>query len=349
MRDQRFVILTEGNTHPNPAKLAAGLLRYRRKSVVALLDSQAAGQDAGALMGVGQGIPIVANLLEAIALSANTLVLGITPPGGQMPEKWRPILHEALSQGLDIISGMHFFLNKETEWQKLAEKNKATITDLRKVPDDLSVNKCQAPLQSCFRVHTVGTDCNCGKKVTALELDAAFRAKGYDSVFVATGQSGIAISGKGLAMDHVISDFVSGAAERLVLDNKDHEFLFLEGQGAITHPLYSGVTLSMLHGFAPNACILCHQHDRTIMRGTPSTRVPHIVTAIDLYERLAAPVFPTTVVGISVNTVGLDDDQAKLALDQIYIQTGLPVTDVVRFGPSLLVDAILTYKSKINL
>jgi uncharacterized NAD-dependent epimerase/dehydratase family protein len=349
MEDQRFVILTEGNTHPNQAKLAAGLLRYRRDSVIALLDSQTAGQDAGTLMGVGRGIPIVAKLSQAIDLCANTLVLGITPPGGQIPADWRSILIEALSHGLDIISGMHFLLSNDPEWRQLAEKNNANIKDLRKVPEDLSVNGCQAPLQSCFRVHTVGTDCNCGKKVTALELDSAFRAKGYDSAFVATGQSGIAISGKGLAMDHIISDFVSGAAEKLVLENKEHEILFLEGQGAISHPLYSGVTLSMLHGFAPHACILCHQHDRTIMRGTPSTPVPHIVTAIDLYERLAAPVFSTQVIGISVNTFGLNDDQARLTLDQIYTLTGLPVTDVVRFGPSLLVDAILSFKSKIDM
>jgi uncharacterized NAD-dependent epimerase/dehydratase family protein len=340
----RYLLLTEGQSHPTPAKMAAGLLRYRPESVVAILDSASAGQKAKDLFGVGGDIPVVGGLQEAASCKPNALVIGITPAGGRLPPEWRGIIIAAIRQGLDIISGMHSFLTDDAEFVELADRHGTRLVDLRKPPDDLSVNLCRAAVVDNFRIHTVGSDCNCGKKVTAIEIDRALREMGKDSVFIATGQSGILITGKGIAMDHVVSDFVSGTAERLVLENSEFDFQVIEGQGAITHPLYSGVTLSMLHGFVPHVLILCHQADRRFMRGTPDMPVPPLELLIDLYESVAQPIFPTKVVAVSLNTFFLTPEQARREIDRLERLLRLPATDVVRFGAGKIMDAILDFE-----
>jgi uncharacterized NAD-dependent epimerase/dehydratase family protein len=195
-------------------------------------------------------------------------------------------------------------------------------------------------------VHTVGTDCNIGKKIVTIETCRALQKMGKDAVFIATGQTGIMISERGIALDRVISDFVSGAAERLVLENAHHDYLIIEGQGALAHPLYSGVTLSMLHGFAPQVLILCHEFGRTIMRGSKDTPVPPIAKMITLYESIAEPVFPTRVIGIGLNLRALSPEEAKREVERVEKETGLPTTDVVRFGAEKLAEAILTFEEK---
>ncbi len=337
---RRYIILTEGQTHPTPAKLAASVLRYRPEQVVALLDSTKAGGDAGEFMGCGQGVPIVAALDDGIRLGADALLLGITPAGGLVPQEWESLIESAIDRGLAVISGMHSLLCDRQDWVARAKASGAELIDLRLPPADIGVNGCRAVQHAGLRVHTVGSDCNCGKKVTALEIERELRRQGYSTEFLATGQSGIAISGRGIAMDHVIADYVAGAAERLVLENRDRDILLIEGQGAITHPLYSGVTLSMLHGFAPHVLILCHQVNRRIMRGTVDTPVADLRDLISLYEQISAPVFPARVVGIALNTMGLSEEQARQALAEIRDRCDLAVTDVLRWGPAPLVDAL---------
>lgn len=343
---RRFVILTEGNTHPTPGKTAAGVVRYRGDEVVALIDSTQAGGDTEALLGVGKGIPIVASLEDALPLRPDTLVIGISPAGGQLPPSWRAIILQAIAHGLHVVAGLHVFLGDDPELAAHAQEQGVAIVDLRRVPEDLTVNKCRAQELHCFRVHTVGTDCNIGKKIVALEITKAMQQQGLDAVFVATGQTGIMISGRGMALDRVISDFVAGAAERLTLENADHRYLLIEGQGALTHPLYSGVTLSMLHGFAPQALILCHEYGRTIMRGSRDTPVPSLSKAIVLYEAIAEPVFPTKVVGIALNLRVLSEAEARQEVERVEQETGLPTADVVKFGANKLVEAILAYEQE---
>ncbi len=340
----RYVILTQGQTHPTPAKTAAGMLRYRRNAVIALLDSDQADRDAGELMGTGVGVPIVATLEQAIALGANALLIGITPPGGQLPLPWRAIILNAINHGLQVISGLHHFLSQDEEFSRAAQQHGVQLIDLRRVPDDLSVNKCRAAKLDNLRIHTVGTDCNCGKKITALELDRAMRERGLKSTFIATGQTGVLISGRGMAMDRVISDFVAGAAERLVLEAEDYDYLLIEGQGAITHPLYAGVTLSMLYGFAPQLLILCHPAGRTIMRGTPETPIAPLQEVRSLYEAITRPVYPARVIGVALNLMDFQDENARREIERVEDEMNLPVTDVIRFGPEKLLDAILEWE-----
>ncbi len=346
--EKKFIILTEGNTHPTPAKMAAALLRYHPDKVLALIDSENSGRDVSELMEIGRGIPIVDSVETALRFKPDTLLVGITPPGGALPAEWKGILVTAIKNGLDIYSGMHTFLNDDPELVALAQQYQVQLVDLRCPPKDISVNTCKSRNVKSFRIHTVGTDCNCGKKVTAVELDRALQKMGKNSRFVASGQSGILISGAGIAMDRVISDFVSGAADRLVLENQDYDYLMIEGQGAITHPLYSGVTLSMLHGFAPHGLILCHQVSRSIMRGTPDVPVVSIPVLIDLYEKVTQHYFPTKVIGISLNLHGLPKDQIQSQIKSYEKEFGLPVTDVISVGPEPLVEAILDFEKSIK-
>ena len=343
---KRFLILTEGNTHPTPAKTAMGMIRYRGDEVVALLDSTQAGRDTEDLLGIGKGIPIVSSIRQALFLRPDTLLIGIAPAGGKLPYAWRSIILEAIQNGLDIVSGLHLFLSEDNEFASATQRRGVTITDLRRLPQDLSVNRCLAKEQKCFRIHTVGTDCNCGKKIVAIELDRAFKKMDKNSEFIATGQTGILISGKGMALDRVISDFVAGAAERLILENANHDYLVIEGQGAITHPLYSGVTLSMLHGFMPQALIICHQPGREIMRGSKDTPVLPLEEIIPLYEKITKPVFPAKVIGIALNLRTTSIDKAEQEVNDTEQRLGLPTTDVIKFGPEKLIQAIVTYESE---
>ncbi len=346
MKKRRIVIITEGNTDPTPAKTAVGVIRYRTGEVVALIDSTQAGRDTGELLGVGNGIPIMASLTETFRLQPDMLLIGTAWAGGQIPTAWRATILSAIEHGLDIVSGMHQFLNDDEEFKKAAQKHRVELIDLRKTPDDLTVSKCLAKEQKCFRVHTVGTDCNVGKKVVCLELTRAFQEKKKDAVFVGTGQTGIFITGSGIALDRVIGDFIAGAAERLVLENTNHDYLFIEGQGAITHPLYSGVTLSMLHGFMPQALILVHEYGRPIMRGSKDTPVLPPEKLIPLYESIAAPVFPTKVIAVALNLRRLDDRAALKEIEKVETNTGLPATDVIKFGTEKLEEAVLRFEGE---
>ena len=344
LEDAKYLILTQGNTHPTPAKLASTVLRYRPESVVGLLDSDTAGQDARDLMRCQRSVPIVASLQEGLALSPNALLIGITPPGGRLPEEWNSLITDSIKAGLNIVSGMHEFLSDHAEYLSLASRHGVRLIDLRRSPDNLTVNKGAAAEALCFRVHTVGTDCNCGKKVTSLEICQLLKNRGQDCEFLATGQSGILISSKGIAMDHVVSDFVAGAAEMLVLENRKHDILVMEGQGSLVHPMYSGVTLSMLHGFMPHALVLCHQLGRRIMRGTRSTPMPAIDKMIQLYEAVTEPVFPARVIALSINSMSVGVDEARDAIAAAEDRYQLPATDVIRFGAEKIVTALTDYR-----
>lgn len=346
MVKKRIVILTEGNTDPTPAKMASGVLRYRTDEVVALIDSTQAGRETSELMGVGKGIPILASLTESLALTPDQLLIGITPAGGQLPPAWRAIILQAIAAGLDVISGMHTLLADDAEIVAAAASAGVKITDLRQVPAHLTVNQCRAQAQKCFRIHTVGTDCNVGKKVVCLEMERSLQAMGKDAKFVATGQTGIFISGQGIALDRVIGDFISGAAEQLVLENAHHDYLLIEGQGALVHPLYSGVTLSMLHGFMPQALIIVHEYGRKIMRGSKDTPVLPPEKLIPIYEAITEPVFPAKVVAVALNLRRLDQEMARDEIDRVEQTTGLPATDVYKFGPEKLIQAVLAYEQK---
>jgi uncharacterized NAD-dependent epimerase/dehydratase family protein len=190
------------------------------------------------------------------------------------------------------------------------------------------------------RLLVVGSDCNLGKMVTALELAQALQARGRRARFIPTGQTGILLAGYGIAIDRVISDFVPGAVEKMLLESPGYEALVIEGQGSLIEPSYSGVTLGLMHGSAPSGMVLCHQPSRRSLIHHPEVPIPPLAELIDLHERVMAPVHPSKVVAVALNCVDLSDAQARQAVARAEAETGLPATDVIRFGPGPLADAV---------
>ncbi len=296
---RKIVILTEGGTNPHTGKTAASVVRYRGDEVVALLDSQQAGKTSGQLLGVGGETPIIASVADAP--DATTLLLGTAPPGGKIPGPWREIILDAISHGLDVVGGLHDFLTEDPEFVAAAKQHGVELTDVRKT-DESDIARRVGLRPDCLRVLTVGHDCSVGKMVTAIELNRELNARGVSSKFIATGQTGIMIEGDGCPVDHVISDFVSGAVEKMMLQHQDHDVLMIEGQGSLAHPSYSAVTLGLIHGALPQAMILCYQVGREKITGLEHLTIPPLAKIKEMNEAMASIYQPGKVIGIAMNS-----------------------------------------------
>jgi uncharacterized NAD-dependent epimerase/dehydratase family protein len=336
-RPRRLLILAEGHSDdPHFGKTARGVLRYRPEEVVALLDSQRTdGSEAG--------VPIVATVEDALRFEPTTALVGVATQGGRFPPAWRELLKSAIRQGLDLESGLHEFVSDDAELVELARRFEVELRDLRKPPPGLNVPTGENLTHPAKVVLTVGSDCAVGKMTVALELDAEARRRGAASEFVPTGQTGIAIAGWGISVDAVVADFLAGAAEQLVLEGvaRGGKVLWVEGQGSLLHPAYSGVTLGLVHGSAPHAFVLCHQAGRTVIDGDPRFPIPSLAELVELHERLALCARPARVAAIALNTRDLDDASAREAIAAAEAETGLTADDPMRFGAGRITDAVL--------
>ena len=295
---RKLLLLTEGHSNPSTAKTAVNLIRYKPGEVVAILDSTNQGTTSQSLFGLGGDLPVVGSLEDAPG--ADTLLIGIAPAGGKLPSAMRRIVLEAIARGMNIISGLHEFLGIDPEIGEAARRHGVTVLDVR-ANRERDVAHRQGINPQCLRIHTVGHDCNVGKMVVSLELALAFRRAGHDAKFVATGQTGIMIEGDGCPVDAVVADFINGAAEKLVLQNQHHAMLFVEGQGSLTHPRYSAVTLGLLHGCVPDGLILCYEMGRESVSGMDHVRLPSLAQFKQLYETMANVMHPCKVIGVAVN------------------------------------------------
>ncbi len=337
-RWKRMLILTEGLTGRYSSKTAAGLVRYCRNDVVGILDSQYAGGDIEPVLGCGAGLPVVSDVASALPLRPETFVIGVAPVGGALPGGWRRHILDALAAGMDVVSGLHEFLNDDPEFAAAAARHGRTIHDVRRPRESIPIGSNLASQMKAKRVLTVGSDGNIGKKWTAIELTLELQRRGHDADFVATGQTGIMICGRGVPLDHVLSDFVSGAIEQELLSREEHEVFIVEGQGAIVHPGFSGVTVGLIHGTAPDAMVFVHNPTRERQRA--GIRIPPLRELIPLHEELCRHLHPSKVVAVSLNCAALDDEAARAAIARVQEETGLPTTDPVRFGAGPLADAV---------
>ncbi len=336
-RPRRVLILAEGRSaDPHYGKTAHGVLRYRPEQVVAILDSTRAGEEES-------GFPVVATVAEAMRYSPTVALVGVATAGGRFPPAWRELLKDSIEAGLDVENGLHEFLTRDDELTALAREKRVDLRDLRLPPTGLNVPTGANLTHSATTVLTVGSDCAIGKMTVSLELDREARRRGIASEFVPTGQTGIAIAGWGISVDAVVSDFIAGAAEQLVLQGVERggELLFVEGQGSLLHPAYSGVTLGLIHGSAPHAYVLCHQAGQTVVDENVAFPMPSLGYLADLHERMSLLARPAVVRAIALNTRHLDDAAARAAVDAAESETGLPADDPVRFGAAKLVDALL--------
>ena len=289
-----------------------------------------------------EGIPVVGTVNDALCFNPTTAIVGVATQGGRFPPAWRALLKSCISKGLDVENGLHEFVGDDPELAELASRHGVELRDLRRPPPGLSVPSGENLKVPATIVLTVGSDCAIGKKTVAVELDLEARRRGLRSVFVPTGQTGIAIAGWGIAVDAVISDFLAGAAEWLVVEGhrRGGELLFVEGQGSLSHPAYSGVTLGLVHGSAPHLFVLCHKAGAREVEGFPGHPLPPLPELVELHERISLPARPAKVAGIALNTAGLDEDAARAAIAEAADETGLPADDPVRFGAGTLLDAV---------
>jgi uncharacterized NAD-dependent epimerase/dehydratase family protein len=342
---ERLAIFAEGLFSVHAGKTAHGVIRYGTRDVVAVIDSSQAGRTASEVVPFSlRDVPIVATLGEAIELGATALLVGVAPTGGKLAPAWRAVLLEAIAAGLSLEAGLHTQLSEDPELRRAATRAGVALRDLRAAPADLTLPEGPYSRPGTVRVvHSVGSDTVIGKKVVTLELDRAARERGERSVYVPTGQTGVAIAGWGIAVDHVISDYVAGAGERLVKEGAARgDLLFVEGQGSLFHPAYSGVTLGLLHGSAPDLLVVVHKAGATALRNYPDLPIPPLGELIAAYESVARPVRPARVAAVALNTADLgSDDEARAAIAAAESDTGLIADDVVRFGPDRILDAVL--------
>ena len=344
---RRIAILAEGRLNWQDAKTAIGVMRYSSDSVVALIDSANAGQDAASALGdpdgLGKGVPVVAHVTDALAFDPDTLLIGIAPIGGQLPPAWRGELLAAMTAGLNVVSGLHVFLGDDPELAEVAQRHGVSIWDVRRPAEDVAMRiREDLPHRAGSRVvYFCGTDCNVGKMTVAVELDREAKRRGLSSGFAATGQTGIIIAGDGIPADRVISDFLPGAVEKLVVDYAErYDWVFVEGQGSLIHPAYSAVTLGLVHGAAPDLMVLCHLVGRTHIRHY-DVPIPSLARVRAIYEESAAWLKPAPIVCVALNTFGMPESAARTAIAEAEAETGLPADDPVRFGAGKLLDALI--------
>ncbi len=364
----RIAILTQGRTEPVSAKTAVSLLRYRPDEVVALIDTETAGQTCQQALGFGGDVPIVASLAEADALGGvDTLAIGVAPAGGQLPPEMRSVVLDAAKAGLKILSGLHSFLCDDEEIAAAANQGGATLYDIRKNRErDVADRKGLDP--KCLKIHTVGQDCSIGKMMSSVELTLGLQQRGQDAKFVATGQTGIMVapgvnaaikmsdeeredpSGGGAPIDCVVADFINGASEKLVKRNQHHDILVLEGQATLVHPSYSSVSYGLLHGTLPDGLIMCYEPERPHMVGRPHMPLTDLKTVVKLYEHVANLEQPCKFIGIAMNARRIAKDPGKIEAEKkrISAELGLPVCDVILEGPGVLVDAVLELKNELG-
>ena len=315
------------------AKTGLGLVDWRRE--------WCAGQWRLPGCGVDLGLPEMTPAAAAAA-GVRTLVIGAAPDGGRIPGHWLPALHEGLQAGLHLASGLHDALADHPRLVEVARMRGLRLFDARRPPAGLSLPVGTGAPRSGRRVLTVGTDCACGKKYTALALERELRARGVDADFRATGQTGVLISGGGLAIDAVVADFVAGAVELMTPPAAPDHWDVIEGQGSLHHPSYAGVSLGLLHGAQAEAFVLCHDPRRTHIDYLPGYPIPELLESIDLHVRLGSLTRPgIRCAGISLNTEGFSDEDRHRMLGETRSLTGLPVTDPMALGVGPLVDSLL--------
>jgi uncharacterized NAD-dependent epimerase/dehydratase family protein len=311
------------------AKTAFGLHDWARE--------RCTGEFACAGATVTTGLPFLTPA-EARARGARSMVIGVANVGGIIRDSWIAALIEAMSAGLDVISGMHGKLEDAIQLKHAATRYGVRLIDVRQPPKNIPI--ASGRKRSGKRLLTVGTDCALGKKYTALAITRALRARGVAADFRATGQTGIMIAGGGMPMDAVISDFCAGAAEMLSPDAAAAHWDVIEGQGSMLHPAYSGVTLGLLHGSQPDVIVACHEPGRERVLGYPGYPMPTIEETIDVNLRLGRRTNPAIRCGgISLNTARFSESAARELLALESIRLGLPVADPIRGGAEF--DALI--------
>jgi uncharacterized NAD-dependent epimerase/dehydratase family protein len=326
-----FVVFFGDAAEETYCKTGLGLVQWRPEAC--------AGQMRLAGCNVDAGVPDL-SVATAKAAGVRSLIIGSAVIGGGMPIHWITTLCEAAAAGIDIVAGLHSRLTSLPGLAESAAQGGARLIDVRVPPPGLSVGSGRK--RSGLRLLTVGTDCACGKKYTALALDLELRQRRIKSDFRASGQTGIMIAGRGIPIDAVVSDFVTGAAEALSPDNGLNHWDVIEGQGSLFHPGYLQVTVGLIVGSQPDAFVVCHDPLRTTISGWPDFALPSIADLIDrtvIIGRLTNP--SIRCVGIALNTSKLPQVDRAAVLGRYAAESALPCVDPLIDGTGPIIDRLL--------
>lgn len=330
----------EGALDNDSGKMGHGLMRFSRHPIVCVIDSNYVGQSVQEAVGLPYSIPVVATVDDAVALNAEILVLGIAPSGGRFPLEWDSPISHALKNGLSLINGLHDDLN--ARFGHLLKGNK--IWDVRKPSDSYPIAKAKAAELKNTRILFIGTDMAAGKMTAGLELYADLNKQGCNVGFVPTGQIGITLMGNGIPLDAIKVDQAAGAVEQAVLEQEDKDVVIIEGQGSLAHP-GSTATLPLMRGSQPTHFILCHKGAHTHLRN-PISHIPippldEFIALNEAVAKVCGSLTEANTIGVALNTVGLNDKEARVKIQEVEELTGLPTTDVVRFGADKLVESVI--------
>ena len=337
---QKIAVYMEENLDSDYGKMGFGVMRYSPNPVCCVIDSVHAGKRVHQACELPFDYPVVAGVKEAAALGAEVLVLGTAPSGGRVPDRWQAPLRQSLQLGLSIVNGLHDNLNERFghllgpgQW----------IWDVRQVAFAPDIAAARAAALGNKRVLLVGTDMAIGKMTAGLEIYRWLRAGEHDAAFLATGQIGITITGRGIPLDAFKLDHACGAVEKMVMAAADHAIVLIEGQGSLLHP-GSSATLSLLRGGCPTHLIMCHRAGMTRLRKPAAVKIPPLGEFIRLNEEVAracGSLTRATTIGVALNTSLLDEDDARAAIDKLADEVQLPVADVVRHDPGTLGGLLL--------
>lgn len=328
--DAPYLLLLGNATDPMSAKTALGVAHWRPARCLAQLRLAGCRIDAG--------VPDM-TAAEAVAAGARTLVVGVAPAGGRLPPAWTEVIVAALDAGLDVASGLHTRLAEIPAIAEAAARAGRRVFDVRHPTAPLECGSGEK--RPGKRLLTVGTDCCVGKMFAALAMEREMRARGLKADFRATGQTGILIAGAGIAVDAVVADFISGAAEALAPANEPDHWDLIEGQGSLFHPSYAGVSLGLLHGAQPDVLVLCHAAKRAALDGHEPWPVPALGPCAEENLRLARLTNPAVRLGgVCLNTAHLPEDEAAEIAERTGHELGVPCVDSVRHGVGPIVDGL---------
>ncbi|MCC3861082.1 DUF1611 domain-containing protein [Pseudemcibacter aquimaris] len=324
-----YLIFVGDETDTSYAKTGAGLIEWRPELCVGQIGINGGGIDGAPHM----------TIQEAKEAGVKSLVIGTAAIGGGVPDVWLDTLEEALAAGMDIVAGVHQLLNDNERLVAAAKKSGSRLIDVRVPPKDIPVGTGKK--RSGKRILMVGTDCAIGKKYSALAIEKDMKKAGLNADFRASGQTGIMIAGRGIPIDCVVADFISGAAEMLSPDNTDDHWDVVEGQGGIYHPGYSGVTMGLLVGSQPDAFVVCHDAVRTHISGWDDFPLPSIQDVINRVTEIGKQVNPDIrCVGICVNTSQLGGETREKYLSDLSAEYGLPCVDPIIDGTMPIVEQV---------
>lgn len=347
LANKRYVLFAEACFGLFSSKIAASLLRYKAELCVAVVDSTQAGRTVEDVLGYGGSIPVVAKVEDALHARPEVFIVGKGLHSADLPPDWKVPLLSAVQNNLHVVNSIHFRLAGDPDLARAIRDHDVTVWETKDAPI-VPLNKSRVLDLDSWIIHTCGSDSNIGKKTAALEIWYRANKRGITTGFAATGQTGMMVSGHGIAIDGVPGDFMGGAVEQVVLEAaQGNEWVVVEGQGSLNHLAASGVALAILHGALPHALVFCHRLglDRTKFNGTPIAPIPELIRMneeLTMFER------PAKVAAVSVNSAGLSDEEFTRAVGELQDRTGLPVTDPCREGADRLIDTLRAHQETLQ-